>query len=305
MKLKLILTIFFGAALDLALAGPVSPLTLSGFVSTQWLSHNYNDPGLLVIDIRETAEYNAGHIPRAINIPWGMPECAWISYGPDDLLLELPNDKYFFGNMSAAGVSKHKRIIISMSNASPPYPQAQAARVAMTLRLAGFSQTQILNGGFTKWIAEGRPVSTELPILPPSGVKGSIDRSDMVDHEYVHAVINKKIILDARDPGVYNGSIIEEFAQKAGHIPSAKSLSTLALLFDPSGDYKDRSTLMEVVKDVVGSKVKKETEMIVYCGVGGYAAALYWVLTAELGFCNIKFYDGSAQDWVKFYDMEI
>ncbi|KAF2251668.1 Rhodanese-like protein [Trematosphaeria pertusa] len=277
---------------------------MDGVVSTDWLARNYESTSVLIIDIRDATDYAIGHIPRAINIPWAMPECTWISYGPDDLLLQLPKDSYLFGNLSAAGVSKYKRIVVSMANASPPYPQAQAARVAMTLKLAGVPQVQVLNGGFTTWSAEGRPMSTDVPTLTPSSVKGQIDRSDLVNREYVRGAINKKIILDARDPGVYNGSVIEEYAPKAGHIPSAKSLPTVTL-FDANGNFKDKEALANLVKSVAGAKVTKQTEIITYCGVGGYAAALYWILTAELGYCNVKFYDGSAQDWVKYYDMEI
>ena len=119
----------------------------------------------------------------------------------------------------------------------------------------------------------------------------------------VKKAINKKILLDARDPAVYNGSVIEEFAHKPGHIPSAKNLPTVALL-DSNGDYKEKAALDALVKNVIG-KVDKNAEIITYCGVGGYAGAVYWVLTEVLGFRNVKFYDGASQDWVRYYDMEL
>jgi thiosulfate/3-mercaptopyruvate sulfurtransferase len=120
---------------------------MTGIVSTGWLAQHSSDPTILVIDTRLAADYAAGHIPNSINIPFIVPESAWISYGPDELLLQLPEDKPFFGNLSAAGVSKQKRVIISSSKADPPFPQAEAARSAMTLRLAGFPLVHVLNGG--------------------------------------------------------------------------------------------------------------------------------------------------------------
>jgi thiosulfate/3-mercaptopyruvate sulfurtransferase len=38
-------------------------------------------------------------------------------------------------------------------------------------------------------------------------------------------------------------------------------------------------------------------EIIVYCGVGGYASTNYFVLSEVLGYENVKIYDGSAQEW--------
>jgi thiosulfate/3-mercaptopyruvate sulfurtransferase len=103
---------------------------------------------------------------------------------------------------------------------------------------------------------------------------------------------------------VYRGEVLEEWAQKPGHIPSALNLPAKSLL-DSNGNYKDKQALAEVVEGVIGDKVDKDTEMIVYCGVGGYAAGVWWVLKTVLGFNNVKFYDGASQDWVRYYDFEI
>jgi thiosulfate/3-mercaptopyruvate sulfurtransferase len=40
-------------------------------------------------------------------------------------------------------------------------------------------------------------------------------------------------------------------------------------------------------------------EIIVYCGVGGYASTVWFVLSQVLGYRNVRFYDGSAQEWVR------
>ena len=297
---------FLVAAAQACTASPTFywPPWMNGIVSTSWLALHSLDPTVLVIDTRSAEEYAAGHIPRAINIPFAVPVSAWISYGPDELLLQLPEDNYFFGNLSAKGVSKLKRIIISSGKADPPFPQAEAARVAMTMKLAGFPLVHVLNGGITQWQAERRPVTKTVPFTLPSRISGSLDRNDIVDREYVRAAINNTIILDARDPNVYSGAIMEEWAQKPGHIPSAKNLPTKSLL-NSDGNWKDREELATQAASVIGEDVTKDTEIIVYCGVGGYAGGLYWVLTTVLGFANVKFYDGASQDWVRYYDMEV
>jgi len=60
--------------------------------------------------------------------------------------------------------------------------------------------------------------------------------------------------------------------------------------------YKDAGTLKEMASGVVGCPVFFK-EIIVYCGVGGYASTMYFVLSEVLGYKNAKIYDGSAQEW--------
>ena len=61
--------------------------------------------------------------------------------------------------------------------------------------------------------------------------------------------------------------------------------------------------MQDIATDVVGSD--KDKEIIAYCGVGGYASTVWFVLTQILDYTNVKVYDGSAQEWVLTYDMEV
>ncbi|KAK0618827.1 hypothetical protein B0T14DRAFT_565736 [Immersiella caudata] len=106
----------------------------------------------------------------------------------------------------------------------------------------------------------------------------------LVDKEYVRARLNRKnehiYLIGGRAAGVYNGSVLEDWK------------SPLKLLAQPRG--------------AVGYGVSRSYgETIVYCGVGGYASTWYFVLPRVLGFDNVKIYDGSAQEWSRYYDMEL
>jgi thiosulfate/3-mercaptopyruvate sulfurtransferase len=74
------------------------------------------------------------------------------------------------------------------------------------------------------------------------------------------------------------------------------------LIWNEDGTYKSRRQLQDIVEGAVGAFCR-DTEVIVYCGVGGYGSAWLFVLTAVLGYTNVKLYDGSAQEWVRYYDM--
>ena len=108
--------------------------------------------------------------------------------------------------------------------------------------------------------------------------------------------IGKAVLLDARDAAVYTGEIIEPYTTKGGHIPTAKSLPT-------------RRTKIGSIKTRVNWEnwleyYDKDREVIVYRGVG-YASSWWFVLTQMLGYKNVKFYDGSAQEWTKYHDMTL
>lgn len=98
MEKKLCFTPFVVVVLVLLLLGgnlhaaPNAPATrrIDPLVSTEWLATNSNLDDLVIIDIRTAAEYEAGHIAGAINVPFEVPFSAWITM-ENDLLLELPN----------------------------------------------------------------------------------------------------------------------------------------------------------------------------------------------------------------------
>jgi thiosulfate/3-mercaptopyruvate sulfurtransferase len=74
-------------------------------------------------------------------------------------------------------------------------------------------------------------------------------------------------------------------------------------MWNPDGSYRSRAELLEIVEPVLGPPGPKQ--IIVYCGVGGYASSGLYTLVRVLGYSNVRMYDGSAQEWVRYYDMEL
>ncbi|HEX3019428.1 MAG TPA: rhodanese-like domain-containing protein [Chitinispirillaceae bacterium] len=101
---------------------------------------------------------------------------------------------------------------------------------------------------------------------------------------------------------VYTGAVIETFANKAGHIPGAISLPAPSL-WNADGTYKTIAQIKAIAEKNIG--VDRNKEVIIYCGVGGYASTVWFTLTKILDYQNIKIYDGAAQEWVKENGMAI
>jgi len=122
----------------------------------------------------------------------------------------------------------------------------------------------------------------------------------LVAREYVQENIGKALIIDARDADVYFGATVEAFAPKAGHIPGAKSLPA-PWIWNADGTFKKTEALRELTSNIIEKDSSRE--IIIYCGIGGYSSAWWFVLTQILGFKNVRLYDGSAQEWIRYADM--
>jgi thiosulfate/3-mercaptopyruvate sulfurtransferase len=264
--------------------------TLEPVVSTKWLSENCIKVGLIIIDIRSNEEYLAGHIPGAVNVPF----TAWITTR-DGLQLELPDKEDLFRTIGSAGITPDSQVVV-VHKTDNPFPLADACRVADTLIYSGVANAAVLNGGINKWTKEGNPLSCENVSSGFVTFLNSVNRPIFVDKQYVRTNIGKSLILDARDPASYYGITLENTAARRGHIPTAKCLPS-PWIWTAEGTYKDTGELKQIAAGAVGEPGTRE--VIVYCGVGGYASAWWFVLTQLLGYQNVKFYDGSAQDWTR------
>jgi thiosulfate/3-mercaptopyruvate sulfurtransferase len=283
-------------------------------VSTDWLSAH--SAKVVIIDIRSPADYAAGHIPGSINEPFVTafdptcrgPSSNWIIGSKDCLWLQLPEKEDLFKTIGNLGIRKDSLVVIvTAPNPNEPlyYGLANATRVADTLIYAGVKNVTILDGGYPKWVIEKKPTTTVSTNATPATYQAKVDKEMFVSIEYVRRHIGKGVIIDARDADVYFGATVEPFAPKEGHIPRARSLPTPWIWkLNPDGTYvyKDQKTLRAMASGVMGRQ--RDKEIIVYCGVGGYASSWWFVLTQVLGYKNVKIFDGSAQEWVmKKYDM--
>jgi len=295
------LLVFSGTALATKnqSVGNVQPI-----VSTSWLAGNLGKPGLVVVDIRTPdplipgSGYPAGHIPGAISLPldtnWAV-NLPGPTAGPPPHT-ELPSKEALFITLGANGITPSSTVVVVGDTAellpSPPKPLygnlADTTRVATTLIYAGVKKVAVLEGGYPKWAEEGRPTDTVVPHVEPVEYESEVLDEAFVDMGYVETQAvpgGSSIIIDARD-------LDPDYA--GGHIPTALSLPA-ASIWESDRTYKSTGKLRGMALDVIGPF--KRTEVIVYCGVGGYASSWWFVLTQVLGYQNVKIYDGSWEEW--------
>lgn len=285
-------------------------------VSTDWLADNMDLEGLVILDVRLASDYAAGHIPNSINEPFVVPFSAWITMSDDGLLLELPDRADLFDTIGSLGITGDSLVVIvtAPNPGEPPfYGLSSATRVALTLIYAGVKNVSVLDGGFPKWVVDGYGTINGPSMPTPVSYEGETNEDMFVSIDYVRKHLHSDDIIDARDADVYFGITIEPFADKAGHIPNAASLpgpwiwNLNGVEPDTFYTYKDPETLgamaSGVLREPYGPKGHWGQKIIVYCGVGGYASAWWYVLTQVLEYKNVKFYDGAAQEWASEEEM--
>lgn len=227
--------------------------------------------GAKIVDVRQLAAFEAGHIPGAVNLPWAKLNVS----ERDGIRNEFEADEVIEQIVSEAGLSNGDTLVIYDTNSLP-------GRAFIALEYAGFKdKIHVLDGGigaFTDKLETGavEVAKTDFKIT---------DKFDMrVDKAYVETKIraNDSVIVDGRNADAFVD----------GHIPGAKSLSASRLLTE------DRKVQPEdVLSGLLASRgIDKEKEILSYCG-SGVAAANNYIALRNLGYKNVRIYDESWDEW--------
>ena len=170
---------------------------------------------------------------------------------------------------------------------------AMAARLWWMLRWIGHKPAAVLDGGLAKWLAEGRPVTAEVPrsahrSYPVNArrVAAAVDVSELERHR------ERMLLVDARAPARFRGEH-EPIDPVAGHIPGAKNRFNSDNL-TPQGTFKDKESLRSDFQKILGDR--NPSEVVHYCGSG--VAACHNLLAMDIaGLHGGRLYAGSWSEW--------
>jgi thiosulfate/3-mercaptopyruvate sulfurtransferase len=264
-------------------------------VETSALAANLGDPSFAIVDCRfdlkDTSAgeraYAAEHIPGAV-----------YAHVDRDLSAEktgtngrhpLPDVQTFAATLGRLGIDASTQVVVYDHDSG-----GFASRLWWMLRWLGHDGVALLNGGFAKWIAEGRPTTAGVevrarrvfvPHAQPQMVATSADIAAMVGNKDWR-------LLDARAPERFRGEV-EPVDKVAGHIPGAINVPFLENL-DASGTFKPVPDLAARFHEAGGST--PTDHLVVYCG-SGVTACQNLLALEHAGLHGARLYPGSWSEW--------
>lgn len=290
-------------------------------VSTAWLAECLDD--VSVLDVRgqvtqrttapsvevstylaHRAAYLEGHIPGAVFWDWtrdGIDLNAAVGATPVPAQLAAPDE--LAAALESRGVSSDRPVVVYDAGDG-----MLAARLWWTLTVAGHPHACVLEGGWAKWLAEGRP--TELYEPCPLKIQGVFD-ADPQQHllatlDDVRRVVMQDdpgsvgtLLLDTRSPEQFAAAVRR--GPRAGRIPSAVSLPRAALLDADTGWFaplEQQARLLREAGVALPSEQQQgqQQRVIAYCN-GGVAAATAALALHRLGHRRWAIYDGSWNEY--------
>jgi thiosulfate/3-mercaptopyruvate sulfurtransferase len=199
----------------------------------------------------------------------------------------LPSREAFTGWLGRHGLAPGDQVVCyDAANG------ATAARLWWMLRWIGHEAAAVLDGGLTKWQAEGRPVTAEVPRFEPRVYPARSGGVAAVDVTEVQAQRERALLLDARAPARFRGEQ-EPIDPVAGHIPGARNRFNLDNVTG-GGTFKPAAELKAQFEALLGGT--PPGEVVHYCGSG--VAACHNLLAMEIaGLRGGKLYAGSWSEW--------
>lgn len=277
---------------------PALPL----LVSPAELAARLGDPRLRIIDASwylpehgrdARAEYAAAHLPAAVFLDLATD----LADPSAPIRNTVARPESLARTFAAAGIGTEHDVVV--------YDRLggfSAGRVWWTLRYAGHERASLLDGGFARWVAEGHPVTAEIPHPLPAHFDAAPRPEWLATREDVLGALERgdALVVDARSRARFRGEG-EEHARHKGHIPGSASVPYSENL---AGDPPAMRPPDELRERYEREGVRFDRPVITTCGSGVSACLTAFALT-RLGHRHVRVYDGSWAEWGNRDDVPI
>lgn len=270
-------------------------------ITTDWLMAHLDAPDVAILDASwhlpntgrdARQEFLSAHIPGALFF-----DIDDLSDTTSPYPHMLPSAEKFSSRMRKMGIGDGKKVIVYDS-----LGLYSAARAWWMFRVFGKDDVAVLDGGFAKWKAEGKPIEDGEPTARQERHFTARFRTTLLrDRNDVLKALEQgqEQLADARSAGRFRGTEPEpRKGVRSGHIPGAKSLP-FSMLVNGDGTLKPATEIDGLFRQ---AGIDPAKPVIAYCGSGVTAAVLALGL-AVAGHDDHAVYDGSWAEWGSAADL--
>lgn len=250
-------------------------------ISASSLQASLGAKNFIIIDARTADAYTTAHIPGAINVQHGA---YWTMGSGLKPLTTLESQ------LGEVGITRDAKIVI-YDNTTASW--GAAGRIFWMLEYLGCTDVHILNGGWDKWSADGRPTQTTIITLPAATFTAKVDSSKIADSDHIASRLYDQdfAVIDSRTDEEYVGWILYGEAQ-GGHIPRAVQLP-YAWFFNSDKTTASYQALTQLLES---RGITPYKEVAAYCTAGIRSGYVYFLLRL-MGYPRASNYDASIADW--------
>lgn len=261
-------------ALSVSLAAATEYANRALLVETGELAHMVHDAKVRIVDVRAKHAYDEGHIPNAVHL--GFQDVVNAGSRIQSALWPPEELAHMLG---ARGIGKDTTVVLYDDTGG-----FRASRLFWMLEYYGHQKVVLVNGGFPKWVQEGRAVTKDIPkmanaMFPVDFRERRLATADWLLDRQDDANV---VVIDVRGPGSY----------AKGHIPWATNIPW-------KGNLTADQTLKsadELHEHFASKGVTKDKNIAVHCQDGRAAAHSYFTLRL-LGYPRVRSYDRSWAEW--------
>ena len=260
-------------------------------VTTDWVAEHGGDANVRLVEVDvDTSAYEQGHIAGTVS--WN-----WQSQLQQNVARDIVARDDMESLLGGVGISPNTTVILYGDNNN-----WFAAWAFWQLKYYGHADVRLMNGGRALWLAQDRPITTDVPSYGAVTYRISTENNDLrALRDYVLQAVNSNshALVDVRSPDEFSGALNappnlpQEGSQRNGHIPGAANIPWGQAVSE-DGTFKSADELAELYG---GKGIDGSQETIAYCRIGERSSHTWFVLSQLLGYDNVRNYDGSWTEW--------
>lgn len=262
-------------------------------VDTAWLGAHLEAPNLRIVDCDVPDQYRRAHIPGAVSSSGNH----YYKDPADPRFVMKPEQ--FAAAMAELGIGDETEVIGYDASGS-----LYGTRLWWCLSYYGHPNVRVLDGGWNRWLEEGRPATMAIPkVAAARFTPRGPDESLRATAEYIMAALSRPdvVVLDVRSDAEWEGRD-DRGNRRAGHIPGAVHIEWLNNVSDENARCWKSPPELQAMFEAAG--VTPDKEVITVCQAGVRASQSAMTLR-RLGYERVRDYDASFLEWANRDDTPI